>query len=110
MRITKKPPKEWELFIDAMIDLLSGLRIKRTKKTYAKLEYYGSLKEIKKACNKMISVCEDLEEKQRKLDEARVKETGRRHRNGLSTEGGRKEVLDRNSLYRDWGRGRIVEE
>ena len=109
-KISRVPPENWAIFMDALADLLVGLRIKRTKKTYLKLDYYGSVKEIKKACNKMLRVIELLEEQQNEAEKERLLEVKRRYENGLHSENRGTKILDSNDLYRRWDRDRTPDE
>lgn len=116
----KKSPNElnyeerWEIVMDALADIQRYMQIRKTSKSYLKLEYGGSLGALKIACTRILNVIDSISDAKDKQDkkeyEARLKEIREEKRRGLDSEDRRKEVLDSASGARHWSRSRTVKD
>lgn len=73
----KPKPRElqpWDLIIDAVVDILDGLKVMRTSRDYFNVTYIGTTKELRKSCQRILNVLDSME---REAQDGSTPETGR---------------------------------
>lgn len=79
---SRKPKnlQPWDLITDALVDIVDGFKLQRTSRDYFNVCYFGTEKELRRACQRILNVLDSME---------------RERANGNLTEDGRSEVYSR---------------
>lgn len=85
----QKNMKHWDLITASLVNIVNGFKIKTTGRDYFNVCYFGTAKELRKECTRIINILDSLE-KEGDSSYGRITETwGEKVPDGTSSSGSR---------------------